>query len=120
MKIKYANKEYDVIDTRSMPGRKTMYAIEDEPGHIDWLINVEVIEERLHPIDELTRGLSDFEQTLFNKIFVNTSTKELEVERLYELVKLIAPDILEAAKNQLQILNKTNETNYDTRSIRFI
>lgn len=45
MKIKYANKIYDVLYTMKVLG-KLIYAIEDEPNHIDWLTNVEVIDEQ--------------------------------------------------------------------------
>lgn len=44
MKIKYANKIYDVLYTMKVLG-KLIYAVEDEPNHIDWLVNVEVIDE---------------------------------------------------------------------------
>lgn len=45
MKIKYANKIYDVLYTMKVLG-KLIYAVEDEPNHIDWLVNVEVIDEQ--------------------------------------------------------------------------
>ena len=44
MKVKFANKIYEVLYTKEVAG-KTMYAVEDEPNHIDWLVNVEVIDE---------------------------------------------------------------------------
>ena len=43
MKIKFANKIYEVLFTKELAGL-TMYAVEDEPNHIDWLINVEVVD----------------------------------------------------------------------------
>ena len=43
MKVKYANRIYDVVDTKEMPGGLTMYGIEDEPGHIDYVSNVQVV-----------------------------------------------------------------------------
>ena len=43
MKVKFANKVFEVLYTREMAGL-TMYAVEDEPNHIDWLINVEVVD----------------------------------------------------------------------------
>lgn len=43
MKVKFANKVFEVLYTKDVAGL-TMYAVEDEPNHIDWLINVEVIE----------------------------------------------------------------------------
>ena len=45
MKIKYANKIYDVLYTMKVLG-KLIYAVEDEPNHIDWLVNVEIIDEQ--------------------------------------------------------------------------
>ena len=45
MKVKFANKIYEVLYTKEVAG-KTLYAIEDEPNHIDWLVNVEVIDEQ--------------------------------------------------------------------------
>jgi hypothetical protein len=44
MKVKFADKVYEVLYTKEVAG-KTMYAVEDEPNHIDWLVNVEVIDE---------------------------------------------------------------------------
>ena len=43
MKVKFANRIYEVLFTKELAGL-TMYAVEDEPNHIDWLINVEVID----------------------------------------------------------------------------
>ena len=43
MKIKYANKTYEVLYMKKLAG-VTMYAVEDEPDHVDWLVNVEVVE----------------------------------------------------------------------------
>ena len=45
MKVKFAGRVYDVIDTRTLPGGLVQYGIEDEPGHIDWLINVEIVDD---------------------------------------------------------------------------
>lgn len=44
MKVKFANKIYEVLYTMKFLG-KHIYAVEDEPNHIDWLVNVEVINE---------------------------------------------------------------------------
>lgn len=44
MKIKFADKIYEVLYTMKVLG-KSIYAVEDEPNHIDWLVNVEVIDE---------------------------------------------------------------------------
>ena len=43
MKVKFANRIYEVLFTKELAGL-TMYAVEDEPNHIDWLINVEVVD----------------------------------------------------------------------------
>ena len=45
MKVKYANKVYDVLYTMKFLG-KSIYAVEDEPNHIDWLVNVEIVDEK--------------------------------------------------------------------------
>ena len=45
MKIKYANKWYNVLDTRHYFGM-IFYAIEDEPCHIDWINNPDEIKEK--------------------------------------------------------------------------
>ena len=57
MKVKFAKRIYEVLFTKEHAGL-TMYAVEDEPNHIDWLINVEVIDaqkkelKKIHVIDE--------------------------------------------------------------------
>lgn len=38
MKIKFANKWYEVLDIKEIHGSE-FYAIEDEPNHIDWIAN---------------------------------------------------------------------------------
>ena len=43
MKIKYAGRIYDVVDTKELPGGLTLYGIEDEPGHIDYVSNVQIV-----------------------------------------------------------------------------
>lgn len=42
-KVKFANKVYEVKDIRVIAGGLVQYAIEDEPNHIDWVSNVEII-----------------------------------------------------------------------------
>lgn len=49
MRVKYADRIYDVIETR-VSGGMTWYGIEDEPNHIDWVHDVEIIEEDEFPI----------------------------------------------------------------------
>ena len=39
MKILFANKYYDVIKTKELPGGHTSYLIEDEHNHCDWINN---------------------------------------------------------------------------------
>ena len=43
MKVKFANKVFEVLYTKEVAGQN-MYAVEDEPNHIDWLVNVEVVD----------------------------------------------------------------------------
>ena len=38
MKLKFANKWYEVLDIKEIGGLEH-YAIEDEPNHIDWIAN---------------------------------------------------------------------------------
>ena len=38
MKIKFANKWYEVLDIKKIGGLEH-YAIEDEPNNIDWIAN---------------------------------------------------------------------------------
>ncbi len=50
MKVKFANKVFEVLYTKKVAGL-TMYAVEDEPNHIDWLVNVEVMDDdKIEPI----------------------------------------------------------------------
>lgn len=39
MRILFANKYYDVIKTKELPGGHTSYLIEDEHNHCDWINN---------------------------------------------------------------------------------
>lgn len=54
MKVKFANRVYEVLYTKEVAG-KIMYAIEDEPNHIDWLVNVEVVDPEHNSEDERTK-----------------------------------------------------------------
>ena len=45
MKVKFAGRVYDVKETRTLPGGLTQYGVEDEPGHIDWLVNVKIVDD---------------------------------------------------------------------------
>ena len=54
MKVKFANKIYEVLCSKEVAG-KTIYAVEDEPNHIDWLVNVEIVDTEEEPEDEKVR-----------------------------------------------------------------
>ena len=73
MKVKFANKVFEVLYTKEVAGL-TMYAVEDEPNHIDWLINVEVI-------DAEKKELKKIEQKLAN------STKTCKDDTLLDLLQ---------------------------------
>ena len=45
MKVKYADRIYNVVTTSNYGGM-TWYGIEDEPGHIDWVHDVEIVDTR--------------------------------------------------------------------------
>lgn len=64
MKVKFANKIYEVLYTKEVAG-KTMYAVEDEPNHIDWLVNVEVIDEESKD-ERIRKELIKLLRNLFN------------------------------------------------------
>lgn len=46
-------------------------------------------------------GLTEFEIELVDILFSATKTEELSVERLFNIAKQIAPDILKAAQEEL-------------------
>lgn len=52
MKVKFANKVYEVLYTMKFLG-KPIYAVEDEPNHIDWLVNVEVVDAEKKELKKL-------------------------------------------------------------------
>jgi len=45
MKIYFGGKWWKVVQTATLPGGCLAYGIEDEPNHIDWIINPEKIKE---------------------------------------------------------------------------
>ena len=51
MKIRFANRIYDVKETRIIAGGLIQYAIEDEPNHIDWISNGEIIGDAISVAD---------------------------------------------------------------------
>ena len=66
MKVKFANRIYEVLFTKELAGL-TMYAVEDEPNHIDWLIHVEVIDaenRQLRKIESRQEELTEFEKAV--------------------------------------------------------
>ena len=63
MKVKFANKVFEVLYTIETAGL-TMYAVEDEPNHIDWFTNVDVVDdekERFENEIEIPYGAKDSE-----------------------------------------------------------
>lgn len=45
MRVIFADKIYEVLYTKEIAGQ-TLYAVEDEPNHVDWLVNPEVVFEQ--------------------------------------------------------------------------
>ena len=56
MKVKFANRIYEVLFTKKLAGL-TMYAVEDEPNHIDWLINVEVVDAEKKELKKISQRM---------------------------------------------------------------
>ena len=56
MKVKFANRIYEVLFTKKLAGL-TMYAVEDEPNHIDWLINVEVVDDEKKELKKISQRM---------------------------------------------------------------
>lgn len=80
MKVKFADKIYDVLYTMKVLG-KPIYAVEDEPNHIDWLVNVEVINEESkneEPKDEEIRQwiIDDIRYNMDNELLNNSEYKK--------------------------------------------
>ena len=65
MKVKFANKVFEVLYTKEVAGL-TMYAVEDEPNHIDWLINVEVIDAEKKELKKIEQKLANSTKTCKN------------------------------------------------------
>ena len=59
MKVKFANKIYEVLYSKEVAG-KTVYAVEDEPNHVDWLVNVEVIDTDEESDDEIKEEIINY------------------------------------------------------------
>ena len=45
MKIYFGGKWWKVVGTATLPGGGIAYGINDEPNHIDWIVNPEKIKE---------------------------------------------------------------------------
>jgi len=65
MKVKFANRIYEVLFTKKLAGL-TMYAVEDEPNHIDWLINVEVVDAEKKELKKIEQKLANSTKTCKN------------------------------------------------------
>lgn len=77
MKVKFANKIYEVLYTMKFLG-KPIYAVEDEPNHIDWLVNVEVIDEEEESEDErIRKELIDYIKSKFENSCSPTPSKNI-------------------------------------------
>lgn len=63
MKVKFANKVFDVLYTKKVAGQ-TMYAVEDEPNHIDWLVNVEVVDDNKKELKKIEQKSIDYNEEL--------------------------------------------------------
>lgn len=93
MKVKFADKIYDVLYSMNILG-KTIYAIEDEPNHIDWLVNVEVINEE-NPLkgtlgdvfDDLRAGL-DPSPRQNKKYKVGDFIKHNRTDIIYKIIEV--------------------------------
>lgn len=63
MKVKFANRIYEVLFTKELAGL-TMYAVEDEPNHIDWLINVEVIDAEKKELKKIEQKPAEWNEEM--------------------------------------------------------
>lgn len=86
MKVKFANKVYEVLYTKEVAG-KTMYAVEDEPNHIDWLVNVEVINEEESEDEETRKEIIGFLRRKFESSCSPTPSKNTLVNWIAWLEK---------------------------------
>lgn len=70
MRVKYANKVFQVLYTKEVAGL-TLYAVEDEPNHVDWLVNVEVVDaEKKEPkkIEQKHTEWSEEDEKMFRSL----------------------------------------------------
>lgn len=75
MKVKFADKIYDVLYTMKVLG-KPIYAVEDEPNHIDWLVNVEVINEESKDEEIRKWIIDDIRYNMDNELLNNSEYKK--------------------------------------------
>lgn len=98
MKVKFANRIFEVLYTKEVAGL-ALYAVEDEPNHVDWLTNVEVIdaekvESKFHKgdwtvsnLDKKARQISEVHFDKYNSYYVvnGKSVNLEEYDRLHHL-----------------------------------
>ena len=97
MKVKFANKVFEVLYTMEVAG-KTMYAVEDEPNHIDWLVNVEVVDDEKKESDKSEQ--EPYPETLDKAIDLYYYTygngrggfDHLSLEKFKDIVKMFVDD----------------------------
>ena len=115
MKVKFGNRIYEVLFTKELAGL-TMYAVEDEPNHIDWLINVEVIDDadkkELNKIEEKPT-LSNVLKTAFDKSRKDYSLEEKEEASDYS-ESIIPTSIVYGESEEEYMLHKIIEAAYIT------
>ena len=79
MKVKFANRIYEVLFTKELAGL-TMYAVEDEPNHIDWLINVEVVDAEKKEPKKIEQKPNDKVEQRFKVKYAGSEYNVLEVK----------------------------------------
>lgn len=92
MKVRFAGKIYDVVDTRTIPGGVMQYAVEDEPNHIDWLTDVEIIDSRMlldHADIVVTHQCPNRCKFCIDK-FVNTSSEIVKPSDVIKFLEIIS------------------------------
>jgi len=124
MKVKFANKVFEVLYTMEAAGL-TMYAVEDEPNHIDWLTNVEVVDadkKELKKIEQ--KPVNDTVETIVEAVsntsildmiedkdaFTNPGVFENSLGRLLKLFeKLPKQDLLDGLKFYANVVKHDGE-----------
>ena len=85
MKVKFANRIYEVLLTKELAGL-TMYAVEDEPNHIDWLINVEVIDAEKKELKKIEQKPADKVEPKFKVGDVVTNKKSKDTVKIVQIL----------------------------------